>query len=343
MGGANAAQRVVQQQPTPASQAEVWTHNCCDCTSREEPRQSHDCSKIQRATKHTTSSAAALAYRCPGEPSHMSFDSADIDETGRTFRRVVVSESSAGTRADKWLSLRFSCLSRTAAAKHLKEGGVLSEWRPLKGSTPLQHNEPLRLFVPGLAPSGPPPALPPILYEDERVLVINKPAGLLAHPAGDRFTWAVIGLVKAARPDHRADLVHRLDRDTSGVMVLTKDLEANVILKETFKNRSHDLKKQYLAIVRGQPEWEQIEVNAAIGNHPSSRVRLRRAVTDSGLSALTTFFTEQRMPTSDTSLEAPGPWRPETHLHGLRRSLGFRVPLPLALRPAARGTRLKAG
>jgi len=229
-------------------------------------------------------------------------DSAELDAGGRPYRRLLVSAESAGTRADKWLSLRFSSLSRTVAARHIKAGAVQSEWRPLKGATPLQADEPLRVFVPGLAPDGPPPPLPAVLLEDSRVLVIDKPPGLLAHPAGDRFTWAVIGLVKRARPEVRVDLVHRLDRDTSGVMVLTKDVEANAMLKEHFKTRSRDLQKVYLAVVRGLVEWDEREVDAPIGTDPTSTVRLRRAVTENGLRARTTFTVVQRVPSSGLSL-----------------------------------------
>lgn len=243
-----------------------------------------------------------LAYLLAEEPSALTADSADIDADGRPYRRLLVSEESAGTRADKWLSLRFSSLSRTVAARHLKAGLVVSEWRPLKGSTPLQPGEPLRVFIPGFAPEGAPPPLPPVLLEDERVLVIDKPPGLLAHPAGDRFTWAVIGLAKQARPDARVDLVHRLDRDTSGVMVLTKDVEANAILKERFKTRARDLRKVYLAIVRGLVPWDERVVDAPIGPHPASTVRLRRAVTPDGLPSRTTFTVLQRVASSELSL-----------------------------------------
>ena len=243
-----------------------------------------------------------LAYLLFQEPSALTADSADIDDQGRPYRRLHVSEDSAGTRADKWLSLRFSSLSRTVAARHLKAGLVVSEWRPIKGSSPLGAGEPLRMYVPGFAPDGPPPPLPPVLFEDSRVLVLNKPPGLLAHPAGDRFAWGVIGLAKRARPDDRVDLVHRLDRDTSGIIVLTKDVAANAMLKECFKHRSRDLHKAYLAVVRGLVPWEEHEVDAPIGPHPASRVRLRRAVTADGQPARTSFVVGASMEATGLSL-----------------------------------------
>lgn len=249
-----------------------------------------------------TSGSWWLAYLLSREPSALTADSADIDDQGRPFRRLHVSEDSAGIRADKWLSLRFSSLSRTVAARHLKAGLVVSDWRPVKGSSPLMAGEPLRMYVPGFAPDGPPPPLPPVLYEDARVLVLDKPPGLLAHPAGDRFAWGVIGLAKRARPDDRVDLVHRLDRYTSGVIVLTKDVAANALLKDRFKHRSKDLQKVYLAVVRGVVTWDEREVDAPIGSHEGSRVRLRRAVTSNGQPARTTFSVVARMPATGLSL-----------------------------------------
>lgn len=236
-----------------------------------------------------------LAYLLSREPSALTADFADIDDCGRPFRRLHVSEDSAGIRVDKWLSLRFSSISRTVAARHLKSGLVVSEWRVLKGSSPVLAGEPLRIYVPGFAPDGPPPPLPPVLYEDDRVLVLNKPAGLLSHPAGDRFAWGVIGLAKQARPAARVDLVHRLDRDTSGVMVLTKDVAANAFLKERFKHRSSELRKVYLTIVRGLVSWKERDVSAPIGTAQDSRVRLRRCVVAGGLTAHTSFSVVDRM------------------------------------------------
>jgi 23S rRNA pseudouridine1911/1915/1917 synthase len=206
-----------------------------------------------------------------------------------------VTESGAGMRLDLWLSKRFSCLSRTAAARHVRQGEIESEWRPLKGSLRMREGEPIRVYVPGLAPDGDPPPLPEVLFEDPRVLVFNKPPGMLAHPAGDRFTWALIGLAKDARPDHHMDLVHRLDRDTSGVLVLTKDGAANALLKATFKNRSVELRKEYLAIVHGEVPWDERETVAPVGDLSTSEVRLRRGVVPDGLPARTTFTVLKRM------------------------------------------------
>lgn len=202
----------------------------------------------------------------------------------------------SGRRADVYLSEHFPRWSRTKAARYIEEGLVRSETRPsLKPSTLLREGERLRLLVPGMIPTGAPPPLPPIVYEDDRLLVFNKPAGMLVHPAGERFAYALIGLVKAARPGDRMDLVHRLDRDTSGVLVLTKDREANAALKHVLKHQHHRIDKQYLAITRGVVPWEEEDCHLPVGVATGSLVRLRRGVIPDGDASRTTFRVVQRL------------------------------------------------
>ena len=223
-----------------------------------------------------------------------------MTDPDRPFRPLTIAPDHAGWRVDAYLSARFSSWSRASVQKAIKRGEVVSEGRRVKASMRLEAGEVLKIYTPGYAPDGPPPPLPPILFEDDRLLVINKPPGLLAHPAGDRFAYAVIGLFKEARADHRIDLCHRLDRDTSGVMVLSKDLEANTHIKAQLRQRSAHLQKTYLALVCGQPEWTERDVEAPIGDRLDTEIRLRRGVTDDGLPARTVFHVEQRL--GDTAL-----------------------------------------
>jgi 23S rRNA pseudouridine1911/1915/1917 synthase len=180
-------------------------------------------------------------------------------------------------------------------AREILAGRVRSDRRDLKPSSLLQPGEILEITTPGIAPRSSPPPAPPILYEDARLLVVNKPAGMLCHPAGERWEWAAIGLIRELRPEARIELVHRLDRDTSGVLVLTKDLEANTWLKEQLRNRTASLRKEYLAIVHGHPSWKEHTVDAPIGHIEDSRVRLRRGVVEGGLDARTRFRVQQRL------------------------------------------------
>ena len=213
----------------------------------------------------------------------------------RPHRELTIPAEHAGWRLDAWLSARFSSWSRTAVQKAIKRGEIESDRRTVKPAMRLEAGESLRIFTPGYAPETPPPPLPPILFEDERLFIINKPPGLLAHPAGDKFAYAVIGIVKEARPHHRVDLCHRLDRDTSGVMVLSKDIAANVFVKEQLRERSDGLDKTYLALVRGIVEWDENDVIAPIGDRTDTEIRLRRGVVPDGLYAHTTFRVVQRL------------------------------------------------
>ncbi len=209
-------------------------------------------------------------------------------------RSIVIDEHAAGRRVDAYLAARFTSVSRTAFVRHIRAGLVLREGRSLKPSSTLFSGDVLHIYVPGIAPTTPPPPVPEVLYEDERLLAVSKPPGMLCHPAGDRFVWGLIGLMKRARPQHRIDLVHRLDRETSGVLVLTKDREANAFLKQAFF--AHRAQKVYAAIVKGVVPWSERDVAAPIGKALSSAVNLRRGVRpDEGLPARTTFTVQKRM------------------------------------------------
>ena len=210
-------------------------------------------------------------------------------------RKVEVTEQTSGRRADAWLSQRFRQWSRSQMAREIQAGRVRSSRRELKPSTVLQVGEILEITIPGIGPRTEPPPVPPVIYEDARLLVLNKPPGFLCHPAGDRWEWGIIGRVRESRPDTRVELAHRLDRETSGILVLTKDLEANIFLKDQLRKRTKTLQKDYLAIVHGSPEWRETEVVAPITEHIESEVRLRRGVRQGGLEAKTGFTMRQRL------------------------------------------------
>lgn len=205
---------------------------------------------------------------------------------------VNILDRATGRRADTFLSLRFSSWSRTAFARWIREGLIQSDDRVLKPASVLRHGETLRIWVPGIAPTGVAPPLPPIVYEDDWVIAFDKPAGLLVHPVGQAYAWALIGVVREARPGVRLDLSHRLDRDTSGVIVLTKDEDSNRKMKEAFAYRR--VSKTYLAIVRGVPEWDERVVDVPLGS-ANAAVKLRRGANAEGDPSLTAFSVRARM------------------------------------------------
>jgi 23S rRNA pseudouridine1911/1915/1917 synthase len=175
----------------------------------------------------------------------------------------------------------------------IRQGDVVIEGRVLKVASTVSAGEEMFLTAPGLAPAGPPPPLPDVVHEDAHLLVVNKPPGMLSHPTGLVFSYGLVGIARAARPTDDIDLVHRLDRDTSGINVLTKDRTTNALLKAAFK--AQQTEKTYRAIVHGSPEWDEITVDAPIGKAHESEIRIRRGVSANGLSAQTRFVVERRM------------------------------------------------
>lgn len=211
------------------------------------------------------------------------------------YRVVEVPGAAAGMRLDRFLSGFFVDRSRSWMVRGIRDGLVKDpSGRALKGSSRVRHGDRLHLFLPGIAPTEPPPPFPEILHEDDRVVAVAKPAGLLVHPSGTRFAWALISMAKLRWPEHRVDLVHRLDRDTSGVIFLTKEREANVFLKEAIARG--DCQKEYLALAKGQVPWDRKDVRAPIGFR-GEIIRIQMGVRDDGLPAHTTFTVQERRPT----------------------------------------------
>ncbi len=215
----------------------------------------------------------------------------------------MVGPRGTGRRIDAYLALRFSDWSRAQFVRWIRDGMVHSDMRQLKPSSTIAEGEVIRIFVPGIAPEGAPPPLPPILYEDEHIMVLDKPAGLLMHAVGQRWSYSVVGLAREARPGHEIDIAHRLDRETSGVVILVKTLDANRRMRELFQDRY--VSKTYQAIVRGDPSWEtevcelplgtlnpKVEMTVATGK--AETVELRQGHVPAGSSARTRFSVLQR-------------------------------------------------
>jgi len=216
------------------------------------------------------------------------------------YRLLEVPDAATGMRLDQFLAAWFGERSRTQLVRGIRGGLVTDDTgRPLRAAVTVVAGQRLRLYLPGIAPGSPPPPLPPILYEDNRVVVLEKPPGLPCHPGGTEFTWAVVGLARAHWPEAHADLVHRLDKDTSGVLVLTKDAEANASLKRVFKEGGAE--KEYLALCRGHVPWEHQVVDAPIGA-ADGPIRIQRAVRPDGLPAVTELWVEERTKCTDPAL-----------------------------------------
>jgi 23S rRNA pseudouridine1911/1915/1917 synthase len=210
-------------------------------------------------------------------------------------RRLDVPEGLDGERLDAALARMFG-LSRSKAAELIGDGLVLLDGRPGAKSDRVLAGEPLQVTLP-----SPPPAEPPrrvegliVLYEDEDIIVADKPRGVAAHPTPGWTGPTVIGGLLAAGytvatsgAAERQGIVHRLDANTTGVMVVAKSERAYSALKRAFRERTVD--KRYHALVQGHPDPLRGTVDAPIGRHPSGDGRF--AVVSDGRPSVTHYDT----------------------------------------------------
>ena len=229
----------------------------------------------------------------------------DVNDPTVPHRVLLVGDRGFGRRVDAYLALRFSDWSRAQFVRWIRDGLVTSDMRQLKPSSTLAEGEILRIYVPGIAPDGAPPPMPAVLFEDDDLMALDKPAGLLMHAVGQRWSYSVVGLARDARPGCEVDIAHRLDRETSGVVILVKTLEANRRMRELFQDRF--VSKTYVAIVHGEPSWDETVCDLPLGTlHPKEEgvvtsgkpetVELRQGHLDGGSAARTRYSVAQRMP-----------------------------------------------
>jgi 23S rRNA pseudouridine1911/1915/1917 synthase len=204
----------------------------------------------------------------------------------------------ANQRLDLFLAAQFNTASRSAIQRAISDGKILVNTRHVKPSHRLSAGE----MIAGTIPQAPPIEAQPenipldIVYEDESLIVINKPAGMVTHPgAGVKSGTLANALVyhlqqqAAALPRRggvsRPGIVHRLDVGTSGLLVAAKTDQAHLSLAEQFEARTVD--KRYTALTFGQLEKEAGSIEAPLGRDPRSRVKM--AVSKDGRPALTHF------------------------------------------------------
>jgi 23S rRNA pseudouridine1911/1915/1917 synthase len=198
-----------------------------------------------------------------------------------------------GERLDKYLSRKFD-LSRTRLQKLIADGFVTVNGEVAKAGLKLDAGDWLRVVLPPPPPSPLTPEAMPlnIIYEDDDLLVVDKPAGLTVHPAPGHPAHTLVNAILARFPhlaalsdSLRPGIVHRLDRDTSGVMMVAKNSLAQTKLMEQFKARS--VAKAYLVLVKGHLTPENGVIEAPIGRDPRDRKRM--AVVAKGREARTEY------------------------------------------------------
>lgn len=214
------------------------------------------------------------------------------------LRELPVPEGLVGQRVDQALG-RLLGLSRTAAAGLIEEGNVLIDGTEATKSQRLAADEWISVTLPSTQPREVPTVDMEILYDDEDLVVINKPVGVAAH-AGPGWTGPTVldnlesagFTIATGGPPERKGIVQRLDVGTTGAMVVAKSELAYSRLKQAFRDRT--VTKIYHAVVAGHPDPMRGTVEAPIGRHPSRTWRM--AVIDGGKHAVTHYDVMELMP-----------------------------------------------
>lgn len=212
--------------------------------------------------------------------------------TSHINRSVTVPASQSGSRFDVIAAELFPDYSRSKIKEWIKSGALTADGRELKANSKLSGGERLHLSA-ELEPNHIWEAqdLPlDAVYEDDHIIVIDKPRNLVVHPAAGNWQGTLLNALLFHYPElrelPRAGIVHRLDKDTSGLMVVARNLPAQTSLVEQLQARS--VTRIYQAIVHGTPSPKNGEIEAPIGRHPSVRTKMS-VVEKGGKPALTRY------------------------------------------------------
>ena len=227
-------------------------------------------------------------YAAPESPA-AAVDDEEEDDDNEILRRpvplgdsepqraqIVIRKRLPGRRIDKYLHGRFRKLSRTTIQRLIKQGDITVNRRPTKNSYEMEAGDVIDLVFPPPEPYDvvPEPIPLNIIYEDDFVIGLNKPINIIMHPARKTQGGTLAnGLAHYAKSLSHGDdpfrpgIVHRLDKNTTGVVIVAKTDEAHWRLSAQFEQRT--TKKTYMAVVHGCPEFDEDEISVAIGKHPS--------------------------------------------------------------------------
>ncbi len=212
-------------------------------------------------------------------------------EEGSTVRCFRVPAEAAGSRLDVFLQSQLRNTSRTRAKVIAEKGAHDLSGRRLRASDRLREGEVIALWREPFEDDSQHFELP-VLYEDPHLLVIDKPALMAVHPSARHNKNTVIKRLHAERPDEFLALIHRLDKETSGVLLLARSRESERAFKRLLEERTlteeaSDLRKTYLAITRGVPASGLVDLAVELDTDNSLRVKMRLA-RRGGLPARTT-------------------------------------------------------
>lgn len=193
-----------------------------------------------------------------------------------------ITEENSNIRIDRYLAEQCPDLSRSYIQKLVKDGAVFVNNRQIKANYKVQPQDQVILTIPDMqVPDILPENIPlDVLYEDQWLLIVNKPKDMVVHPSAGHMEGTLVNAVMAHCGEHlsgingvlRPGIVHRIDKDTTGALLICKDDTVHRDLAEQLK--VHSIKRRYRAIVQGNLKEEQGTVDAPIGRHPTDRKKM---------------------------------------------------------------------
>lgn len=196
-------------------------------------------------------------------------------------RKITFPEERPAERLDTYLTECLSEISRSQLKKLISSGLITVDGTPVKASHKLKGGELIQVDLPEPEPTEALPEEIPlnIYYEDQDVIVINKPAGMVVHPAAGHTGGTLVNALLHHCDDLagiggelRPGIVHRIDKDTSGLLVATKNDQSHQSLAAQFKD--HSIQRRYLALIHGCPTADSGKVDQPIGRHPVQRKKM---------------------------------------------------------------------
>lgn len=211
------------------------------------------------------------------------------------MNNFIVTSEYVGLRIDKYLSIVLTDFSRTRISRLIDEGNVFVNKKEVKGSYKVKENDEIKVNIPEVKELEIEKEDIPldIVYEDNDILIINKPQGMVVHPSNGHFEHTLVNAIlyhchslSGINGVSRPGIVHRIDKDTSGLICVAKNDMAHHALAEQLKD--HTMARTYIALVRGVISENSGEINLPIGRDPNNRQKM--GVTRSNSKEAITYF-----------------------------------------------------
>ena len=209
------------------------------------------------------------------------------------MEKYIVTENEKGKRLDAYIATKNENITRTSAQRMIEEGNILVNGEKQKVSYKINTDDVVTVVPEEIKEVSIEAEDIPIdvIYEDNDIIVVNKPKGMVVHPANGNYNGtlvnAIMGMCKETLSgiggELRPGIVHRLDKDTSGLLIIAKNDKAHVKMSDQIKN--HEVKKTYIALVRGVIKENEATIDMPIGRSTSDRKKM--AVNKDGKNAIT--------------------------------------------------------